>query len=190
MGVGQRNPQQAVGRWNNARAAHGVAVAVQSVVHEPGFIFGQHHVPAKALGAIADVVPLPIGVGLQCVLHRIPVVAPHRGEAHHVHRVAPGTQTRHRRLGQSHIGCHSLQGVSVQHPDMGCGFLRQVFGHDQTVVQNHEGVVRLFHGQTGLCQRLAMSIQAVYEAAVHDIQKSISMQRHATRPHRSTRQPR
>ena len=93
-----------------------------AVVHEPGIVCRQHHVPAVTLGRIFQIRIKPRGIFHQAALCVIPVVSVHTGDAHHVHRIALRTQAGNGGLWADRVWCHVFKRVWMQDAQAGgCG---------------------------------------------------------------------
>jgi len=113
LAVVQRDAQQAVGRGHHPSAMHIDAVAMASVVHKPGVVAVDHHVPAVALAGGADVVPAPIAIHAQGLRRFVPVVAKYRAHADHIDGITDRTEARDRRLGAVKRCAHGSQALRV-----------------------------------------------------------------------------
>ena len=107
----------------DASSQHAHEVVVLAVVHEPAVLAVYHHVPAVALRCILQVMKFPIWIANQLLRSFLPVVSENAADAHHIHRVAMGTQTGNGSFGARHIAAGQAEAVCVQYGELrgGCG---------------------------------------------------------------------
>ena len=102
----------------NARTQHAHEVVVLAVVHEPAVLTVDYHVPAIALRCILQVMKLPIGIANQLLRSFMPVVSENAADAHHIDRVAVGTQTGNGCFGAHHIAASHFEAVWVKRGEL------------------------------------------------------------------------
>ena len=129
-----------------------------AVVHQPTVVAFNHHVPSISLRRTLEVMALPLGVAYQTLQSVIPVVSPNACHTHHIHGVANSTQTGNGGFGANDIVARRFEGVWVERCELGVRGARQIFGHDQAIVQHHKRVVGFMDGQQIGLEHTALTV--------------------------------
>ena len=100
-----------------------------------------------------------------------------------------GTEARNGSFGAHHIAAGHSEAFGVQGGELRGGGGRQIFCHNQTIVEYHKAVVGLLKGQQIRGHWLAMPVEFVCISPVNHHDVTIGMNRHAARPHGAALKP-